>query len=65
VPLTPRDRKSAAEGLVRLSAVDGPAALEIRRELQIMLMLNYKAEIQAVDCLGDMTDWLDEYLSGS
>lgn len=29
------------------------------QELQIMLMLGVKAEIQAVDNLGDITDWLD------
>lgn len=31
-------------------------------ELQRMLMLNIKAEIQAVDNFGDMTNWLDERL---
>jgi meiotic recombination protein SPO11 len=31
-------------------------------ELQRMLMLNLKAEIQAVDDFGDITDWLDEAL---
>jgi meiotic recombination protein SPO11 len=34
------------------------------RELQIMLMLNIKAEIQVVDNLGDITQWLDERLCG-
>jgi len=32
------------------------------RELQVMLMLNMKAEIQAVDNYGDMTSWLDTKL---
>ncbi|KAI1206884.1 DNA topoisomerase IV, alpha subunit [Annulohypoxylon truncatum] len=32
-------------------------------ELQLMLMLNLKAEIQAVDDAGDLTGWLDEKLS--
>jgi meiotic recombination protein SPO11 len=32
------------------------------QELQVMLMLNLKAEIQAVDNLGDMTEWLDRRL---
>jgi len=31
-------------------------------ELQTMLMLNVKAEIQAVDNFGDMTEWLDDRL---
>jgi len=34
-------------------------------ELQRMLMLNIKAEIQAVDDFGDITDWLDEALCNS
>jgi meiotic recombination protein SPO11 len=33
------------------------------RELQRMLMLNIKAEIQAVDNYGDIADWLDRKLS--
>jgi len=33
-----------------------------QRELQLMLLLNIKAEIQAVDHLGDITDWLDQRL---
>jgi meiotic recombination protein SPO11 len=32
-------------------------------ELQRMLMLNIKAEIQAVDNYGDIADWLDKRLS--
>ncbi|KAI2465197.1 DNA topoisomerase IV, alpha subunit [Annulohypoxylon bovei var. microspora] len=32
-------------------------------ELQLMLMLNLKAEIQAVDDAGDMTSWLDKKLA--
>ena len=31
-------------------------------ELQTMLTLNVKAEIQAVDNFGDMTEWLDDRL---
>lgn len=30
------------------------------REIQVMLMLNVKAEIQAIDNMGDLSDWLDE-----
>jgi meiotic recombination protein SPO11 len=63
-PLTARDRKCALETLLRLnSSEEGETDIgEIRRETQVMLMLNYKAEIQAVDNLGDLTDWLDEHL---
>ncbi len=34
--------------------------LEYAREVQTMLFLNLKAEIQAVDNMGDLTDWLDD-----
>ncbi|KAI0883115.1 DNA topoisomerase IV, alpha subunit [Annulohypoxylon maeteangense] len=37
---------------------------ELICELQLMLMLNLKAEIQAVDDHGDLTGWLDEKLAG-
>lgn len=30
------------------------------RELQVMLLLNVKAEIQAIDNMGDLSGWLDE-----
>ena len=63
MPLTARDRKCAAEGLERLATRNWVDSVEIQRELQVMLMLNYKGEIQALDYLGDMTDWLDEHLS--
>jgi meiotic recombination protein SPO11 len=36
--------------------------MEQRNELQLMLMLNVKAEIQAVDNHGDISDWLDRRL---
>ncbi len=32
------------------------------RELQVMLVLNVKAEIQAVDNYGDLAYWLDQRL---
>lgn len=32
-------------------------------ELQMMLMLNMKAEIQAVDDMGDITDWLEDKMN--
>lgn len=37
----------------------------ILRELQVMLLLGVKAEIQALDNLGNLPDWLDEKLSSS
>lgn len=62
--LTTRDRKLAHEMVSRLSG-----SLDMRgeheehlRELQVMLMLNVKAEIQAVDNLGDITEWIDNKL---
>lgn len=38
------------------------SALEQCREVQVMLMLNVKAEIQAADEYGDLTEWLDRKL---
>ncbi|KAI6374401.1 hypothetical protein MCOR25_003190 [Pyricularia grisea] len=62
--LTTRDRKLAHEMVSRVSG-----SLDMRgeheehlRELQVMLMLNVKAEIQAVDNLGDITEWIDNKL---
>lgn len=34
--------------------------LDCRRELQVMLFLGIKAEIQGVDNGGDLTEWLDD-----
>ncbi len=63
-PLTARDRKKAVKMLQQLCEEEPPEGdyLEHARELQRMLMLNIKAEIQAVDNLGDLTSWLDEKL---
>lgn len=41
----------------------GDDEMEQIRELQRMLMLNVKAEIQAVDNFGDLAGWLDEKLT--
>ncbi|KAI8959076.1 DNA topoisomerase IV, alpha subunit [Daldinia sp. FL1419] len=59
------DRRQAVSLLGRLEAcplesTDDPSLVH---ELQLMLMLNIKAEIQAVDDSGDMTGWLDCKLS--
>ncbi|KAK4122232.1 DNA topoisomerase IV, alpha subunit [Parathielavia appendiculata] len=65
LPLTQRDRKKAVDimgeiACTELLDMDGVDQL---RELQRMLMLNIKAEIQAVDNYGDIADWLDGKLS--
>jgi meiotic recombination protein SPO11 len=60
--LSARDRRKATLMLEREQFAEGGAELEWRRELQIMLMLNVKAEIQLlearagglVSCLGDL-----------
>ncbi|KAI5918868.1 Spo11/DNA topoisomerase VI subunit A [Camillea tinctor] len=38
---------------------------ELVHELQLMLILNIKAEIQAIDEAGDVTEWLDHSLPSS
>lgn len=38
---------------------------EQMRELQLMLMLNLKAEIQAIDDMGDLSSWLDEKMAAA
>ncbi|KAJ4306620.1 endodeoxyribonuclease [Collariella sp. IMI 366227] len=63
--LTQADRKKAVE-ILREVAATGEVnvyGLDQRQELQRMLMLNIKAEIQAVDNYGDIADWLDRKLS--
>ncbi|TLS25943.1 hypothetical protein PpBr36_07762 [Pyricularia pennisetigena] len=62
--LTTRDRKLAHAMVSKLS---GPSETRGEHEqdlceLQVMLMLNVKAEIQAVDTLGDITEWLNNKL---
>ncbi|KAK0618970.1 Spo11/DNA topoisomerase VI subunit A [Immersiella caudata] len=62
--LTQGDRKKAVEVMKDIYA-NGEADDSTREqfgELQRMLMLNIKAEIQAVDDFGDITNWLDEAL---
>lgn len=63
--LTSRDRRTATNLLRGTCQEQGEADIDQMdqvRELQLMLMLNIKAEIQAVDNLGDITHWLDEKL---
>ena len=64
-PLAPRDRKKAVDVMKEISSVEnnGRNGADQMRELQRMLMLNIKAEIQAVDNYGDIADWLDKRLN--
>lgn len=62
MPLTKRDRRIAIKMLER-DVVD--EEMEWRRELQAMLMLNLKAEIQILSSgVGGLEAWLDRKLSG-
>ncbi|PHH87376.1 hypothetical protein CDD83_8963 [Cordyceps sp. RAO-2017] len=61
--LTPRDRKFAVSTLAKVSArgaADDTELERLRRELQTMLMMNVKAEIQWLDDAGNLNEWLDE-----
>jgi meiotic recombination protein SPO11 len=63
MPLTPNDRKTAQRILRALMASGeelGHEETEQLREVQVMLLLNAKAEIQAIDNMGDLSDWLDD-----
>ncbi|KAI1360133.1 Spo11/DNA topoisomerase VI subunit A [Xylaria arbuscula] len=65
LPLTIGDRKEAVR-IISLKMGDGDEAMEnldLIRELQIMLLFNTKAEIQAVDDAGDLTKWLDNAIT--
>ncbi|KAI0396769.1 DNA topoisomerase IV, alpha subunit [Xylariaceae sp. FL0594] len=69
LPLSNNDRKLAIGLLDTLLHSEDPESVEMNagsadhvRELQIMLFLNFKAEIQAVDEAGDLTRWLDRAL---
>ena len=65
IPLTPHDWSKAVYVMMEVSSVGNmnDDKAEQMRELQRMLMLNIKAEIQAVDNYGDISDWLDGKLS--
>ncbi|KIH87130.1 hypothetical protein SPBR_04867 [Sporothrix brasiliensis 5110] len=66
LPLTDTDRRTAVcllKDMIYGAKADSDAAsLEQYREVQVMLMLNIKAEIQAADDYGDLATWLDEKL---
>lgn len=70
VALTPLDRKTAQrifQAIVAGTEVKeeefGQEESEQLRELQVMLMLNLKAEIQAIDKMGDLSDWLSDKMA--
>ncbi|PSR80113.1 Spo11/DNA topoisomerase VI subunit A [Coniella lustricola] len=63
ITLTATDRKTAVRVLQSIDDQvdeDSHDDLEQARELQVMLMLNVKAEIQAIDDMGDLSSWLNE-----
>ena len=65
VPLTDRDRQRAVGLLGKITDTE-ESSHEIMchmREIQLMLMLNMKAEIQTVDQMGDIAAWLDQRLA--
>lgn len=61
--LTTNDRKTARRIFGAMTASGDELdheEVEQLREIQVMLMLNVKAEIQAIDNMGDLSDYLDE-----
>ncbi|KAI1505786.1 Spo11/DNA topoisomerase VI subunit A [Biscogniauxia marginata] len=65
--LTAIDRKKGTRLLEKLADQLNRDSSEdsLIYELRIMLMLNIKAEIQAIDDAGDITVWLDQKLAGN
>ncbi|KXX77742.1 Meiotic recombination protein rec12 [Madurella mycetomatis] len=63
--LSPHDRARAVDVMRDISLMETIDNHESEQmyELQRMLILNIKAEIQAVDNFGDIADWLDTKLS--
>ncbi|KFA46462.1 hypothetical protein S40293_04246 [Stachybotrys chartarum IBT 40293] len=59
--LTARDRKLAINTLTKLDqlTLKDDEATELTREIQIMLMMGTKAEIQWLDESGNISNWLD------
>ncbi|KAF4995184.1 hypothetical protein FGRMN_5322 [Fusarium graminum] len=60
--LSARERNAATSTLNKAEhpSVDEFEGCEMRRELQLMLMLGLKAEIEWVDEFGDLCSWLDD-----
>lgn len=64
LPLTARDRRKASKMLEWQNLQEDGIEAGWRRELQVMLTLNYKAEIQRMDEKeGGVQEWLKEKLS--
>jgi meiotic recombination protein SPO11 len=65
LPLKARDRKLAVRLLAAAAENDEQPAqdVDLIRELQLMLLINAKAEIQMVDEAGDLSEWLDDALT--
>ncbi|TRX89439.1 hypothetical protein FHL15_009608 [Xylaria flabelliformis] len=65
LPLKAADRRLALRTLSAAVGKDHQVAesLDLIHELQVMLLLNTKTEIQAVDEAGDLTTWLDYALT--
>lgn len=63
--LTSRDRKAVKGALERVSArySDDVEMVRLRRELQVMLLMGVKAEIQWLDDAGNITEWLDRNIA--
>lgn len=67
IQLTPSDRKTVQRIFQAIVGDGGEDEIELDqeeleqiRELQVMLLLNMKAEIQAIDSMGDLSSWLDQ-----
>lgn len=63
ITLTTTDRRTAQRMFKAMIAGNRELdheETEQLRELQVMLMLNLKAEIQAIDTMGDLSNWLDD-----
>lgn len=70
IQLTPSDRKTAQRVIKAIVGDEeeekldfDQEELEQLRQLQVILMLNMKAEIQAIDNMGDLSSWLDEKMA--
>ncbi|PHH78355.1 hypothetical protein CDD82_3084 [Ophiocordyceps australis] len=65
--LTMRDRRNIRCALASIARqdLDHVELVELRRELQVMLMMGVKAEIQWLDEAGDITQWLSDKISRS
>lgn len=70
IQLTSSDRKTVQRIFQSVVGDEGEGEidfdqeeLEQLRELQVMLVLNMKAEIQAIDNMGDLSSWLDHKMA--